>query len=140
MHICVSIVALEKQYYIFWVCLCSLMACTCSIYWHRRPVWMYHILPHYLVNGRVYKKKVTEYKILMKSDFENYLKIRWGIQVSLNLTRITSTKHEDQCTFLIISCSLLLRRRHVSVKVVEKFKGRDLCSVPFLFLNVPFMR
>ena len=27
---------------------------------------------------------------------------------------------EDQCTFFVISCSVLLRMKNVSVKVVEK--------------------
>jgi len=30
--------------------------------------------------------------------------------------------------------------RHVLVKVVEKFKTHNLCSITFLFLIVPFMR
>ena len=38
------------------------------------------------------------------------------IRVSLNLTRITSTLHEDKYTILIISRSVLLRMRNVSNK------------------------
>jgi len=36
------------------------------------------------------------------------------------MTRISGTLHEDQHTFMIISCSFLLRMRNVSDKFVEK--------------------
>ena len=41
------------------------------------------------------------------------------------------TLHEDQYTFLIISCSFLLRMRYVSDKFVEKIKIHLLCSIIF---------
>ena len=45
--------------------------------------------------------------------------------------RITGTLHEDQCIFLIISRSVFLRVRNVSVKVVEKFETHILFSITF---------
>jgi len=40
--------------------------------------------------------------------------------------------HEDQHAFMFISCSLLLRVKNVSVKVVEKIKTRFfLCPITF---------
>jgi len=42
---------------------------------------------------------------------------------------ITSTLHEDQYTFLLISRSILLRIRNVSDKFVEKIKTHILCSI-----------
>jgi len=36
---------------------------------------------------------------------------------------------EDQCTFFVISCSVLLRMKNVSVKVVEKVETHVWCSV-----------
>jgi len=45
----------------------------------------------------------------------------------------SSTLHEDQYIFFIISCSLLLRMRNASSKVVEKIKTRTLlCTIIFL--------
>jgi hypothetical protein len=59
------------------------------------------------------------------------------IQTSLNLTRLTGTLHEDQCTVLIIYCSVLRRMRNVSDKVAKKpktyilvfFLNRDVCGI-----------
>ena len=50
-----------------------------------------------------------------------------------NLSRITGTLYEDQYTFFIISCHILLRMKNVAEKVVEKIKTRSLCSVPSFF-------
>ena len=48
-----------------------------------------------------------------------------------NLTWITCTLHEDQCAFLIISRSVLLRMKNVSDKFVEKLEAHILRSVTF---------
>ena len=54
-------------------------------------------------------------QIFVKSDilvfFENLSR---EAKLRYNLTRITGTWHEDQYTFLIISCWILLRMRNVS--------------------------
>jgi hypothetical protein len=69
-------------------------------------------------------------QIFMKFDIKLFWKSAKKIQVSLNLTRITGTLHEDQNTFLIISCAGVTRMRNVAdKKVVEKIKTRNLCSV-----------
>jgi hypothetical protein len=39
-----------------------------------------------------------------------------------NLTRITSTLHEDVCKFMVVSRCILLRMRTVSDKAVKKIK------------------
>ena len=53
--------------YIFWVCVCSLMYPACNAhepYCHLRPVRVYNIFPHYLINVTILrKKKVTEHKM-----------------------------------------------------------------------------
>jgi len=56
------------------------------------------------------------------------------------MTRITGTLHEDKCTFMIISDSILLRMRSISV---ESCKGNQ--NTHFIFSNfvpkiVPFMK
>jgi hypothetical protein len=41
------------------------------------------------------------------------------------------TLHEDLCTFIIISRSILLRMRNTSEQFVEKIKTHILCSIIF---------
>ena len=56
-------------------------------------------------------------RIFMKFDIVSICgKYVEKIKVSLNQTRITGTLHVDQCTFLIISSSILLRMKNVSDK------------------------
>ena len=49
--------------------------------------------------------------------------------------RIMSTLHEDQCTFMIMSNSLLLKMKNVMDKIVEKIKTYILCSITFILNN-----
>jgi hypothetical protein len=47
-------VAVEKQYYILWLCACSLRYPACNAhapYCHLWPVRAYYIFAHYLING-----------------------------------------------------------------------------------------
>jgi len=55
------------------------------------------------------------------------------------MTRITDTLHEDIYRFLIISRSVLLRKRNVSDKFVVEIKTHILCSITFLPKIVPIM-
>jgi len=52
-----------------------------------------------------------------------------------NLTRITGTSHEDQYTFMIISRSVLLRKRKFSGKLCRGNKKHILCSIACIFKN-----
>ena len=59
-------VALEKQYYIFCVCFCSLKYPACNAnapYCHLWPDWLYSICPHYLINGTIFGEKITKPKM-----------------------------------------------------------------------------
>jgi len=43
-----------SNYYIFWVCVCSLSYPACNAhapYWYLWPARLYRIFPHYLING-----------------------------------------------------------------------------------------
>jgi len=49
-----TIVTVEKHYYIFWLCACSLRYPACNAhapYCHLWPVRAYYIFAHYLING-----------------------------------------------------------------------------------------
>ena len=54
------------------------------------------------------------------------------IQVSLKLTRITGTLHEDLCTHMIISQSILFKIRNVSHK-----RCRENQNTRLMFINPP---
>jgi len=47
------------------------------------------------------------------------------------MTRIVVTLHEDICTFIPVSFSVIILIRNVSVRFVEKIKTQTLCSVTF---------
>jgi hypothetical protein len=85
-----------------------------------------------------------------------FLKSVRKIQVSLKTDKNNFTVHENLCTLMIISHSILLRMRNSSDKFVEKIKEAFcfevfhsvhflisicsvLCSVTFFYI-VPFMR
>ena len=48
-----------------------------------------------------------------------------------NLTLITGTLHEDRCTFMITSGSVLLRMRNVLENLVEELEAHILRSVTY---------
>ena len=67
MHICATIVAVEKlyKYYIFWVCVCNLRYPACNAHVPHCRLWpatLYNIFPHYLTNSNS-KKKIIELKM-----------------------------------------------------------------------------
>jgi hypothetical protein len=51
--------------------------------------------------------------------------------------KVTGTLHEEQCTFMIISCWILLRMRNSQTTVVEKITTHILCSVALFFPRKP---
>jgi len=36
------------------------MQCACAIFFHPWPVPLYHIFPHFLINGTIFENTVTE--------------------------------------------------------------------------------
>jgi hypothetical protein len=46
-----------NNYYIFWVCNGSLSHPACN-----KPVWLYHVFPHYLINVTIFEKKLLSTK------------------------------------------------------------------------------
>jgi hypothetical protein len=63
-----------------------------------------------------------------------------------NLTSIAGTLYENQCTFLIISRSFLLKMQNISEKMVEKlakhfmfnnvFENRAVCEIHVIWKNM----
>ena len=52
------------------------------------------------------------------------------------MTRITGISHEDQCTFFIISRSVLLRMRNVSDKICRQNQNAHFMFNNFFFENL----
>ena len=57
--------------------LCSI-PCACAIC-HLRPLRFYYICPHYLINGTIFKKKVTEHKMCVLISSTTFV---WNISHS----------------------------------------------------------
>ena len=72
----------SSEYYILWVCVCSLRYPACNVhapYCHLCPARLYIIFPHYLINGTIFGKKVTENKmcvLIFSTKFEIFLILR----------------------------------------------------------------
>ena len=62
---CVTMFAVQKQYYIFWVCVCSLKYPACKTHCiFKWPVCMYHFPPTLSHKGPIFrKKKFIEHKM-----------------------------------------------------------------------------
>jgi hypothetical protein len=64
----------------------------------------------------------------------------WLHHACLPIGPTISTLHEDLYTFLIISCSVLLRMRNISNKSCRESHNTHLCSITFFQRSLPFMR
>ena len=56
----------SNEYYILWVCVCSLRYLACNmhvLYCHLWPVRLYNIFPQYVKKARFSRKKTIEHKI-----------------------------------------------------------------------------
>ena len=61
-----TIVVMEKQYVTYSECVCSHRYSACNAlapYCHLWPVLLYNNLPHYLVKGTIFGKKVVKPKM-----------------------------------------------------------------------------
>ena len=58
----------SNNYYIFWVCICSLKYPAYSEhapYCHLWPVQLYHIFPRFQINGTIFEKYMIEHKMCL---------------------------------------------------------------------------
>jgi len=74
--------------------------------------------------------------LLYLSVFKKSLK---KIQFSLKSERIMGTLHIDLCTFMIISCRILLKIRNISKQILEEKIKINMFNNIFLKI-VPFIR
>jgi len=63
-QVCITIVAMQKQEVLHILIVCS----ACKVHapllcCHLRPLWLFHIFPHYLTNDMVFEKNIIEHKM-----------------------------------------------------------------------------
>ena len=72
----------SSKHYIFWACVCSIRYAACNAhapYCHLWPARLYNIFPHYLINGTIFGKKITELKMCVLIFYKTYV---WNISHS----------------------------------------------------------
>jgi hypothetical protein len=104
----VTIFAVENnEYYSFRMCVCSLSYRTCVIYCQLRSAWLYHVFPHYLTNGKILVKQVTEHKmdlIYCTTSVSNiWLSRRTGLDIIINVCTYIFTR-STRC-----SCQIFIK-------------------------------
>jgi hypothetical protein len=68
------------------------MQSACAVlYCHLWPVWLYHIFPHYLINGTIFEKKLLNTKCvfwfslhLLSETFLIVRRINWDITINVH--------------------------------------------------------
>ena len=73
------------MFYIFWTFICSLSYPAFNAqapYCHLWPVWLYHIFPHYLINGTIFGEKLSNIKCVF------WFSIKLSSEIRLILRRI----------------------------------------------------
>ena len=94
----------SNKYYIFGVCVCSLMYPACNALapcCHLWPVRLYNIFPHYLINGTIFGKK------LLNTNCVFWYSVQLLSDTFLILRRIQQDMIE-MCVGLRVLCRLLL--------------------------------
>jgi hypothetical protein len=100
----------SNNYYIFWVCICSVRYPACNAHaplCHLWSAWLYNIFPHYLINSTI-KKKVIEHKMCVLIFSTTSVR-------NISLSKKNSARYYKKCTVTIMqstcySCPLL--RQH----------------------------
>jgi hypothetical protein len=113
----------SNKYYIFWKCFCSLQHPACKahapyyLYCHLWPVCLYNIFPHYLINGKIFKKKLIEHKMCV---------LIFSItMVQKNcLSKRNWTRYEHKCILLFrlsthYSCQISMKFCSVGAKLIH---------------------
>jgi hypothetical protein len=104
-----------NNYYIFWVCVCSLRNRACNVHasCHLWLVQLYNIFPHYLINGTF--KKVIAYKMCVLIFSTTFV---WNI--------FHSTKNwerfDQKCISVFMWSAVILVRFEWNLNCLDSFK------------------
>ena len=99
----------SNKYYIFWGCVCSLRYPACKVhapYCHLWPAALYNIF-HFLINGLILEKKVTEHKTCVSSFSTTFV---WNISHS----KKNWARYDEKCILVFVysafySCPILMK-------------------------------
>ena len=96
----------SNEYYIFWVCVCSLRYLACNAhapYCHLWPVLLYDIFPHYLINGKIFQKTLLNTKCvfwfslqLLSETFQSLRRNKWDIDTCISVCFMYSARYSCQ--------------------------------------------
>jgi hypothetical protein len=108
-----------KNYYIFWVCICSLRYLGCNArapYCHLRPARLHEISPLYFINGTIIGKRVNEYN--------NCFRFLYNYCLKYSHSKKNWARHDQSCTLASMqntrySCPKLMKLEF-SPKIVAK--------------------
>jgi hypothetical protein len=98
----------------------------------KSDCWLRHVCPS--VRLSTWNNSAPTGRIFMKIEIHVFLENLEKMQVSLKMTSITGTLHEDKYMFLITSCSVLLRMKNVSDKICRENQNTHFIFNIF-FLN-----
>jgi len=101
-----------NKYCILWVWVFSLSYPACNVHapcYTMWPVWLYIAFPHYLINGRILKKKVTEHKLCV-----NFI---WSSVWDISHPKKNWVRCDHKCTLDLMwsarySCQILMKVEH----------------------------
>ena len=88
----------SNEYYITWVCVCSLRYLPCNArapYCHLWPVPFYNIFSNYLINGTIFRKQVTEHKMCVLIFCTTFF---WNISHS----KMNWARYDEKCKLVFI--------------------------------------
>ena len=100
------------------VCSLTYLVCNAPPYCHLQPLWLHHIFWHYLINGKIFGKKLLNIKrvfwFFLQLLFETFL-ILWRIQrdTVINVKR-------SSCRVSVIFLRILIKlefSRQISEKI-----------------------
>ena len=134
-----NIAAVEKQHYIFSVCVCSIRYPACHVhapYCHPWPVRLYNIFPHYLMKGTIFGKAVIEHKMCvcwfsLQNLSETVLILRRNERDVMKNVYWSSCKYLYSChIFMGLEFSRQLFEKYSDVKFHEyPSSGSPNCSL-----------
>jgi hypothetical protein len=107
------------------------MQCACGVlHCHLWPVWLYHIFPHYLINGTIFGKKLLNIKCVFSFSLsllsETFL-IPRRIQRDIIHVHKSSGK---------VPVTLILMKVELSRQIFEKYSNIKFKENPFSWSRV----
>jgi hypothetical protein len=97
-----------------------------TLYCHVWPVWLYHIFPHYLINGTIFGKKVIKQRcvLIFSTTFV------WNISLKRIQRDIIINVHKPSCKVPVNSCQIITKLEF-NRQIFEKYSNIKFLKNPF---------